>query len=273
MNENRMNEDLPQALRALLLRCLPPAQAELLEERVIQDGSIADQLEIAAADLIDDYSRGELSAEDAKRVEDYVLSAPDGQQRLAFAAALKQVIAPMRSQSRTSWRVAGTWRNRGLAAAACLALAVFSVIEFRGVWPSHGTPPHPANSMPRIEAHRPENVPIVSFTLALLAGQLRGTESELIAIPADVERVRIQCEIPSSESSALYRLTLEGTAGQIMASMDKLSAMRAGGISYVEASVDAHLLLTGRYRVAIFAASRPEIPVVTRTFAVERRYR
>lgn len=274
MNNSPMDEDVPPALRALLLRRLPPAQAERLEERIIHDGSIADQLEVAAADLIDDYSRGELSVEDAQRVEDYVLSAPGGPQRLAFATALKQVVSSPRAGSRVGRGRLGHWRNRGLAAAAAagVALGVFSWVELRGVAPSKGPRPDATDSLRKIAAPPSDgNVPRVSFTLALLANQLRGTESESLVIPAHVQRVRIQCELPSTENHALYRLTLENQAGQPLASVDNLIAMHADGIAFVETSLDALLLPAGRYRVALFAASRPDMPVVIREFAVDRR--
>lgn len=82
-----------QKLVAYLLGTLPEEEREELAERYFVDDALYEQLLEIETDLIDRYVRGQLSAEDRRRLESYLNSLPDGQNKVAVARALAQVIA------------------------------------------------------------------------------------------------------------------------------------------------------------------------------------
>src|SRR5271156_4045964 len=85
-----MGEVQSKTLRDLLLHKLASAQADELQDRILEDGEFADQIEVAMADLLDDYARRLLSRKEAGRGEDPLPPAPAARERLSFAKALAE---------------------------------------------------------------------------------------------------------------------------------------------------------------------------------------
>src|SRR5277367_2847851 len=145
-----MGEAQSKTLRDLLLHKLPSAQTDELEDRILQDGELADQIEAETADLLDDYARRVLTPEDAKLVEEHLLTTPDALQRLSFAKALVEIRRPHSEngpQPRAAKGFFSPWRVAVFATAfvACLFLGVFAVVQLRHREgpPSTAVQPHP----------------------------------------------------------------------------------------------------------------------------------
>jgi hypothetical protein len=119
-------------LKAYLLGYLPPDEQEKLEQQLMTDDAVFEELERVEYELIETYLNGALSQDERAKMESYFLSAPERQQQLAFARALRRYIVdnkPMESRLAVKRRMwAAFWRFQspvpGWAMAAALLLMI-----------------------------------------------------------------------------------------------------------------------------------------------------
>jgi hypothetical protein len=264
------------ALTDLLLHKLSPAQAALLEDRIVQDGEVADLLEVATHDLIDDYAAARLDPEDARRVEEHVLATPDGPARVVFARALSQ------QQVKNAASIGRGFGNPhspilpvALAASALIIAALVLLPGRDGVLRRAPTPP--GTAAPEATRSRPspnENGLADSvFTVALLSSQTRGAALPPVDIPSGASLVRIQCEIPPAGSDSRYHLTLKDEVNDTVLSLDALRSRQVGGIHFIEASIEASRLRPGRYRLTVYSDVHSAIPTVEQEFDLQTKNR
>src|SRR6185437_4105078 len=81
-----------ESLRQYLLGDLPPAEMAALEERLLTDTVFYDELLMVEDELIDQYLSGEQSQAERESFEAYFALAPERQQKLRFARALKKYL-------------------------------------------------------------------------------------------------------------------------------------------------------------------------------------
>jgi hypothetical protein len=225
-------------LRGYLLATMPEEERLELAARYFSDDELFERLKAAEADLIDEYVRGELSAEDRRLFEQTLETFPGRRDRVAFARALERLPAegaePAESAG-TSLRGGGAgW----LAAAAMFLLAVGSLwiaqrqrgelaqvrSELSRLQQQEGSLANENRDLrSRLEAlerstggaTRPLVGRVVSFILK--AGQQReGPGSNRLEIPADAETVRLTLPIDRRDG-ARYQVRLEGPDGSELA--------------------------------------------------------
>ena len=260
-----MGEAQSKTLRDLLLHKLASAQADELQDRILEDGEFADQIEVAMADLLDDYARRLLSPEDAQLVEEHLLTAPDARERLSFAKALAEARRSENDpQLHPAERSFSMWRVAVFAAAcaACLFLGALAIVQFR----HHETPPSTAvQHTPDAGISTPgkssssadsgdENDTSTAFTVVLLASQARGNEERTFVVPSRTHQLRIQCEVPHDDGSPEFHMVLKDAAGHFIGSPEDLQPTQSADIHYVQASYPVGQLKPGRYIVSIAPA-------------------
>jgi hypothetical protein len=81
-----------QSLRKYLLGSLPPGEVAALEERLLTDGVFYDELLMVEDELIDQYLSGEQSPAERQSFEAHFALAPERQQKVRFARALKKYL-------------------------------------------------------------------------------------------------------------------------------------------------------------------------------------
>ena len=79
------------AVKRYLLKQLSPAEQQEIELRLLTDDSIADELEIAEEDLIDQYLANEFAHDDPLRFEEHFLTSPERHDKLRSAQVMKSV--------------------------------------------------------------------------------------------------------------------------------------------------------------------------------------
>ena len=271
-------------LRDLLLHKLSSQQSEQLEDQILQDSELADRTEMAANDLLDDYTRGGLQPEDAKLVEKYLLTAPDAPQRLSFAKGLSEVCSSDQRQhlgkAKRPWPA---FRLPGFAAAAAAVSLIlfFAVLQFqRGQTPlstavrtqeKSGTPTTGEQS--ELGKDRIEGNETPSFPIVLLAAKVRGTEDRTFIIPPGTHRLRIQCEVPQEDASLEFRMILQATDGGTYNSPEGLHVGHSAEIYYVEATFPTETLKAGLHTVSVYSKSQPAKPVVSYSFDLRFRHK
>jgi len=81
-----------ESLRKYLLGNLPPGEIAALEERLLTDSVIYDELLMVEDELIDQYLSGEQSPAERESFEAHFVLAPERQQKVRFARALKKYL-------------------------------------------------------------------------------------------------------------------------------------------------------------------------------------
>lgn len=83
-----------QTIRRYLLDDLPPQERRRLEERLLDDDDdFFEQLQLAEAELADDYVTGEVSEDDRARFDEAFLFSPERHEQLRFAELLREHFA------------------------------------------------------------------------------------------------------------------------------------------------------------------------------------
>jgi CHAT domain-containing protein/tetratricopeptide (TPR) repeat protein len=145
MNDAQENET---HFYRFLLGDLPPDEQERIEIRLLEDGDFQEVIQAAEFDLIDDYIRGDLTAEDVRRFERVFLNSPARRRKLATARILLNSNAEV-AESPTSGKVIDlsqppsrrrpknmpAWRLAVRLAAAILLLAGVGVTGWRVILP------------------------------------------------------------------------------------------------------------------------------------------
>jgi hypothetical protein len=230
-----MTEPTDDTLRAWLLGQLAPAEAQALEQRLIEDEDFAARLRAVENDLLDDLAHGALAGDERARAAAYFAATPDDRARLRIARALAAVAAdavPSRANAhaREPARVHAMRRRRRWSAAA-LALAGVAAIAVIGLrfYPNPAVP--------------------VAFTITLTDGQQRGASSIEIAIPEAARELRLQAEVEGEPGAgAHYLLSIDDTFAA-----SGLPVHATGAYRFVETTVPAAALAAGAHRVRVVA--------------------
>ena len=82
-----------ESLRRYLLGSIPPEEIAALEERLLTDTVFYDELLMVEDELIDQYLSGEQSGAERESFEAHFILAPERQQKVRFARALKKYLS------------------------------------------------------------------------------------------------------------------------------------------------------------------------------------
>jgi hypothetical protein len=220
------------SLRNFLLRKLPAADAERLEQELRVDRGLAIQLDAERNELIDDYARGRLSADDAAWVVEYLLDGEGAQARLGAARAQ---LSDAYGSPQARYPVP-VWRRPGLLA----LLIVSAVIVGSAAWLLSHRPPR----MPSIPVESAGAYPITLFEPA-------GRDTAPISIPAHTRQIEFQCVIPSGSPAGDYRMRLTDALGHDLVIAVSRHRQETNGVSYVTALYPAERVRPGRYTVSV----------------------
>ncbi len=268
-----MTETPEGTLRNLLLHRLSAEQSERLEERLLLEEQLADQLEAEETDLLDDFTRGRLSAEDAARVERYLLASADASRRVAFARALSRMRDPELPQvAKRTFSSRLLIPEVAFGAAACLLVIGLTVLH---LWQKQNADRARAGASTAVAApaispqSSSQNKRTLPFAIVLLADKERGGQLPRFAIPSDIQQVEIQCEIPAGNADSEYRLILTDASGNAVTVAKNLRPEESSGVLYVEGTADAARLGPGEFSVSIFPEGSTSA-VASFQFAVQR---
>ena len=226
------------AFRALLLHRLDEAEAQALEERLMQEDGFLEALQDAEHDLLDDYAGGRLNDEERASVERHLLATPEARQRLAVARALTRTLARARSAAssshavpladkgadsplRTPRRQRRTWQLALAAAASLVIVALLVPFRFQT-----------GDSPKRTE-------------ILLLAENPRGTPSQTIHIDSAATEVGLQVEIPAPSQTATYGVDILDLQGRRAYEANGLRVHEVSGYSVVELIVPGRAFAAG----------------------------
>lgn len=234
--------DIPM-LRRWLLHQLPEEQAQLLEQRLLQESEFGACLQTVETDLLDDYVRNRLNPADRSAVATHLIATPPDRDRLRFAAALARYTEQKVPDATHAMPELSAGRPRlvhrhhrrrilawsGLAAACAALLAV-------GIW-NYRTSVAPGAAMQ----------PIVTIALA---DPTRGASITTVCIPHDANTVRLQTEVAANAPGTRYTLTV-ANGRRTLFEAHGLTPLEAGPYRYVQAVMKTQTLGRGKRRVSV----------------------
>ncbi|MGA9421985.1 MAG: hypothetical protein WBW61_06450 [Rhodanobacteraceae bacterium] len=266
-----MDDPLEHTLRNWLLHRLADAESSALEQRLLLDRDFPARVEEAEYDLIDDYARDRLDADERLAVETHLLGSAAGGQRAGVSRALAQIREPppitqadsappparklyrrylARDVRRAAPHRRSIWRRwrKGLAIGALTAAVLIAVVLTGRV--ERGILRAPVATSPPV---RPAGI----ANLTLLASTERGVgEARELTLPRDAEAVRVQVEVEHPDANIRYGLVVADGARNLFSARD-LALHRAGPYAFVEAVVPAALLAPGRRHVTLLRQHPP----------------
>jgi hypothetical protein len=241
-----------ETLREYLLGQQAGTDLPQVEERLMTDSTLYEELLILEDELVDQYVRGSLSAEERASFERYFLGSPERQQKLRFSRAFSKYLDIAGAVEPTTTSAYPTKRSatqgertpsklRGFsflpfqkpvvtyALAAALTIVVLSVTWV--VW----------RNLRQVEPGR-------TLAVALTPGLTRGDEGQVqkIVLSPDIGTLQLQLLLPQVQYNS-YEAVLLAYDGRALTTRKNLTAVDGS----VFLAVPATLLATGDFRVKL----------------------
>lgn len=237
-----------QQIRDWLLHRLDAVRERELEEQLFADDEFERRLSDAGADLIDDFARSGLDADERALVARHLLATPGDRQRLGFARALQALVA----QGALSDH-AGSARRRSLVRRFAWGLSIAAGVLFAvGV-------PFRTDIQTWYSGARAGRTHLPAITL--LASAQRGDAPPMV-LPARAPLLRLQVEIDDdTDAQARFALDVADSAHVLFNARD-LPIRSVATYRFVEAVVPARALGPGPRRVTLTnlaPAARPPV--------------
>ncbi|HEY7387391.1 MAG TPA: hypothetical protein VH640_02705 [Bryobacteraceae bacterium] len=231
--------DRDQLIRYLLHQ-MPEEERAALAEQWFTGPELQDGLELAEAELLDAYVRGELAVEQRRRVEDYLLGSESQRSKLAFAHALRAALPDKSHGRRTRWF--------GLAAAAVMiALAGTTIWYARRV-------EQVSALLERADAGRQfRPLPSAVYALRVSPDSLRGAGAQnQLKLPKTAQILRLDFEFEPADQAPNYSVVVSH-AGQTVWSEQGIRSAPRGPAFVVPVWIPANVFATGAYSVELSA--------------------
>jgi hypothetical protein len=225
------------ALIDYLLHRMPESERLDFAERWFPDPDLAQQLEIAEAELMDAYVRAELPRSQRDLLERYLLTSDAQRRKLAFAAALHGIL-PRPKRQQIPW------------AAACAAAAII-LLAGSAVWFIRQNQELRSEITKRERDVRPVAGGVYS---ASLVSNVRGAAGgAAVVLPKDASMLRLDLDVSQERDHQSYSATLSNS-GKIVWKEEPLSL---GPGSFVTMWIPASVLSSGKYTVALETQGNP----------------
>lgn len=256
-------------LRQYLLGQLPEADLSQIEERLMSDSNVYEELSILEDELIDHYVRGQMSASDRTRFENYLRSTQN-QQKVRFARAFTRYVdtadeevmlstpledasprSPSKPRSFPFWPFQKPAYTYALVAALLVMVGGLSWVSIRSVWPA---------SQGRV------------FEATLVPGDVlrEGGEIQTISIAEGSDTVRLQL-ILSDNQSQDYQVNVLASDGSSVLVRDRLISKENTGRKSLSVDVPAKVLKPDTYRIKLGGrTSGPYEELASYTFRVKQ---
>jgi hypothetical protein len=238
--------DDDDAIVRYLLGLSSDEERSAIQERLSQDEDYFDRIRAVECELLDRYSRGEMTASERLLMENSLLASNEGRQMLDFARSLAAV------EKRNGKRRAPPYLL--IAAAVVMATAIGLLVTLRKDHSAVETRGNPSISAPQAQ---PSTAPVV-FSVLLTPGATRGGgEIKRLAIPPGTDLVQLQLDL-EGDRHPVYAAALKTTSGAQVWQQARLNPQSNGSVL---CRVPAGIFKSGSYELALSATSgrAPEV--------------
>jgi hypothetical protein len=235
---------------AYLLKELPEDDLERFEDECFAQEEWPAQVNLVEGDLIEDYLRDELTAEQRQRFEQNYLTTKAREERVVIAAALLRYVDERNATSNAAIavpppaltgpeRFRAFWRSHTWALRAVTAVAVIALIA-GALWFFFPQRPSP-RTLPRTFA---------TLTLTISnSNRAEGAQAGKVKLSPDVEALKISLMLPQPPPTAAgYRVELENDSGET-----KSVEVAGRDAQSVLVVIPAAQLARGQYALKLFA--------------------
>jgi anti-sigma factor RsiW len=221
-----------------LLHQMPEEERAALSEQWFTAPELHEALQLAEAELLDAYVRGELPVDERRQVEEHLLGSESQRGKLAFAHALHAAMLARSRARHTRWF--------GLAAAGVMIALVGTT-----VWYARGV----AQVSSLLERAAPSRQlrPLSSAVYALRVSpdSLRGAgEQNRLKLPKAAEILRLDFEFERADQAPDYSAVVSH-AGQTVWSEQGIRGSPRGPAFVVPVWIPANVLAAGVYSVEL----------------------
>ena len=238
-----------------LLGLMPEEERPQLQDRLFSDEDFFEAVMEVETDLIDAYSRGELTPAERKQMEDSLLRSAAARKRVEFAAALAGVAAAGARLPKPNVKAASR-RILWLSVAASVILTAISTTLFLQNGELRGriaVLQNERTATPPAQVSQPAPI----FSVLLIPGALRGAGGvREIAIPASARVVELQLDL-NGDAHDRYAARLSAAGGKKVLEVLDLSARRSGQGAYLSLVAPAGSLRPGPYELTVSAGGQP----------------
>src|SRR5579875_856711 len=237
-------------LIAYLLHEMPEEERADLAEQWFTGPELQEALQAAEAELLDGYARGELAPEQRRRVEEFLLGSQTQRDKLAFALAFRDALAPPLTARSRRWF--------GMAAAVVIAALAASTI-----WYARRAA-HLSSLLEQAAAGRASQpLPGGIYEFAVSPDSSRGAaEQNRLKLPQGAEMLRFDFTFEQAEQAPEYSALLSH-AGRTVWSEQGIRGFQPtassggrGQANVVPVWVPAKLLENGSYDLELRAGGR-----------------
>jgi hypothetical protein len=235
-----------------------PARAAL-ENHYLSDDGIHERLLAMEEELIDHQVHGLLSPDQGEALKCNLLLSEDGSERMGFAKALAQL--HMRRSQPPPRRSAGVfqqWSTRRAFVPSAIGATVLLVcaVLWRDLHPQSVRPEPTNRSYDQTDDRRnlaqTDRAPSFTVTLLLRSTSRDKSAGNILRIPSEHARIRLEAEFPGDERKSYYAVIRGVDGEQIQTSTDVKTHLTQSGTVYISADFPAELLKNGDYLFAIF---------------------
>jgi len=242
-NDHHIDDDA--AITRYLLGLSGDEERSAVQERLSQDDDYFDRIRAVECELLDRYSRGEMTVSERELMESSLLASDEGRRMLDFARGLAAV-QKRNGKRRPPYLL--------IAAAIVVTTAIGLLITLRKDHNTAGTRSTPAISVPQAQ---PSAAPVV-FSILLTPGATRGSgDIKRLTIPPGTDVLQLQLDLEGDRHPA-YAATLKTTSGTQVWEQTGLSPQSDGSVL---CRVPAGVFKPGSYELALAATSgrSPEV--------------
>lgn len=250
-----------ESLRQYLLGSLPAEEIAALEERLLTDAVFYDELLMAEDELIDQYLSGEQSQAERQSFEAHFAVAPERQQKVRFARALKKYLKVTNEAEAEDVAIAEPFLSKPVFVAdpgtskrsffsflpenptLAYSLAATFVLVIGAVSWLAVTQLRPTGS------HEPGKVLAVVLTPGLNRS-VDGGEIKKISIPSGTDTLQLQLELPKAEY-ATYRAEVVKSDRTVVEIIEGLQTATATTRTSITVPLSARLLKRDDYSVKL----------------------
>jgi len=204
--------------RAYLLGRLPSDESARLEVEVMEDAAVAERMEAAEAELIDDFVDGRLVADERRSFETAFLTTPIRKDRVRIAREIAARSTRSSIESSAPRKAPAPVRFLLPLAAAIVAgvgLSLF-VQDEPGTKTATANPspmPIPTPS-PVIPSETPKPPTLRRATFALALAMARGVDVAQLVVPKDAELIELQVDLDGETRYRVFNARLVDAAGK-----------------------------------------------------------
>ena len=177
---------------AYLLHEMPEAERTAFAERWFNEPELYERVQMAEAELLDEFARGNVSRADRRRIEQYLLGSELQRRKLAFAAAL-QATFPRPRAVRVPWTAI-------IAATLVLSLGLSGWLGLQNRTLR--------TEVAKLETPQPQPIAAGVYTIGLPSDTLRGAAENVVRLPAGMRLLRLELELPPGSASGAYSAAL-----------------------------------------------------------------